>query len=87
MSIISKQLGLKQDELEVLTASPAAYYTDPWKSDEKVKTVVLKTNAVLDLAALPQGCQYFAIPLLEGGVQSLIELARREDSAIDCDMY
>ncbi|TNV71988.1 hypothetical protein FGO68_gene3805 [Halteria grandinella] len=88
ISIISAKFGIKSENLEVVTASPSAYYTDPWKSDEKVKTVVLKTSLKIDVSSLPKDetHQYFSIPLIDG-VQALIDLAKKEDTAIDCDIY
>lgn len=79
----SELLGIEQ--LEVIDASPAAYYTDPWKSDERVKTVVIQALDPINFELLKQE-GHFLLPL-KGGVQGLIELAKKEGAAIDCDMY
>jgi hypothetical protein len=76
-------------ELELLTNSPVAYYTDPWKSNQRVKTVVLRSKEQVKLDSLPKGkdvLSYHAISL-KSGVTDLIELAKKEELAIDCDMY
>ena len=50
-------LGLKN--VEVLSCSEAAYFTDPWKSDQRARTVILQTEECIDSAKLMSDeCSY-----------------------------
>ena len=61
-------MGLKQ--CSILSQSTSSYYTDPWKSDQRIKTVVLLTEEVIDVTKIQleeeEALGYFTIPLREG---------------------
>ena len=86
----AREFGIS--ETKVVTKSPSAYYTDPWKSDQRVMTIVLETEQNVDVQKLKELDQseeticYFKISIKDGA-QGLIDLALREECAIDCDLY
>ena len=58
----------------------SAFYTDPWKSDEKVVTVVCIVEE--DNVDDKEG-EYWWVD----GVEQMIDKAEKENCGLDCDLY
>lgn len=65
-------------------------YSDPWKSDQKVKTVVLQASNTINLDSLPRHTdhtiKYLEVKLSDS-VKELRGLAESEEAGIDADLY
>ncbi len=63
------------------TESTKGHYTDPWKSNQKAKTVVVTckdtTITEKDIISIP----------IVGALSELIRLAKEKECGIDCDLY
>ena len=66
------------------------FYSDPWKSTQKVKSVVLITDSIVAIDYLPRHgdtlIKYHMINVKES-VKEITEIAKQEGCAIDCDLY
>ena len=60
-----------------------AFYIDPWKSDERAKTVVLVTEQnVEDLKS-----EDTFVLKVKDSLESLISISKTHRCGIDCDLY